>query len=290
MFNPEAIKKFIDNKENFECIQKKAADPASPNHLQAMLQLGIYKVYTTKIYEDLIGGFEKICEVALLGKEHTANAHNVMDFTELPEDSLALQLIFKHYNSLPQKTDRTQTILGLCHEKGIGSPINLNNALRCYELAAENSYAPARYNLGVHEEQYSREQMTYFEAAANQKYPPAQNKCGVFYTALQEHETAKEFYESAAEQGYAPAQNNLALYYESIKENASTVIQLYKSAIAQGHEEAQRNLHRYLAQDNASVDSLFTPQRNAYTSRKNPIIITETSPVQKKTARCCAIL
>ena len=106
----------------------------------------------------------------------------------------------------------------LKHGKGVIEP-KPNEALKWYEKAAEQGYAPAQNNLGVlylriseAEENKSRSELYYFqtaekwfEMAAKQNYPPSQLNLSII--DLNKH--GEWLILAAVVHNYAPAQNQL---------------------------------------------------------------------------------
>ena len=144
----------------------------------------------------------------------------------------------------------------LKHGKGVIEP-KPNEALKWYEKAAEQGYAPAQNNLGVlylriseAEENKSRSELYYFqtaekwfEMAAKQNYPPSQLNLSII--DLNKH--GEWLILAAVVHNYAPAQNQLFALYSLLheKDRDETVensFKMLRMAAEQGHADAQNNL------------------------------------------------
>lgn len=148
-----------------------------------------------------------------------------------------------------------QTDLGMAYSKGEGTSKDLEEAFRCFKLAADQGYARAQYNVGY---DYScgkgtpqdyQEARKWYKLAAEQGYAKAQFSIGVMYAngkgMSQDHEEALEWYKLAAEQGYASAQYNIGNMYskgEGVPRDYQEALKWFKIAAEQGNVSAQFNL------------------------------------------------
>ena len=117
------------------------------------------------------------------------------------------------------------------------------------ETAEELFALGKRYYDGTDTEIDYAKAVEYFQKAADQGYPVAQNWLGLCYDegtgVIQDFEKAAQWYKKAADQGYPDAQNNLGLCYEEgtgVIQDFEKAAQWYKKAADQGDPDAQYNL------------------------------------------------
>lgn len=128
-------------------------------------------------------------------------------------------------------------------------------AVRWYQMAAEQGHASAQYNLG-HAYEYGKgvprdynAAVNWYRKAAEQGHAGAQNNLGYAYEyrkgVPKDYNTAISWYCKAAEQGEAAAQNNLGYAYNyghGVPKDLKTAIMWFRKAAEQGHAPAQNNL------------------------------------------------
>lgn len=111
---------------------------------------------------------------------------------------------------------QAQAIAGAMHERGIGTPVDLSEALRWYRLAAENGQPAAQFRLGV---------------LLSRASPP-------------DEAAAARWYAAAAEGGIAQAAYNLAVFYETgrgVEPDEARAAALYEQAFRGGIAQAAMN-------------------------------------------------
>jgi len=149
----------------------------------------------------------------------------------------------------------SQTDLGMAYSKGNGTSQDLEEAFRCFKLAAEQGYARAQYNVGYGYccgkgvPQDYREALRWFKLAAEQGHADAPFSIGNMHAngegMPQDHEEALKWYNLAAEQGYASAQYNIGNMYangEGVPRDYQEALKWYQLAAEQGDVSAQFNL------------------------------------------------
>ena len=141
----------------------------------------------------------------------------------------------------------------LKHGKGVIEP-KPNEALKWYEKAAEQGYAPAQNNIFVlsvrraldaanESERTENVEIAkkWLRMAAGEGYAPAQFNIYIF-----DLDKDVKWLEKAAEKGYAPAQNKLgSLYYDDnngIAKDLDKAVEWFREAADKGYAEAQFNL------------------------------------------------
>jgi len=148
-----------------------------------------------------------------------------------------------------------QNLLGMNYLEGRGVTQNYEEAVKWFQLAANQGYAVARnglgwcYSHGRGVKQNYEEAVRLYELAANQGYAAAQSNLGRCYQegrgVKQNYEEAFKLFQLAANQGYAAAQSNLGRCYEEglgVKQNYTEAVRLYTLAAKQGNAAAQNNL------------------------------------------------
>lgn len=120
---------------------------------------------------------------------------------------------------------RAQAIAGAMHERGIGTPVDLAEALRWYRRAADNGQPAAQFRLGV---------------LLSRASPP-------------DEAAAARWYEAAAEGGVAQAAYNLAVFYETgrgVEPDEARAAALYERAYGGGIAQAAMNRGLLALRDN----------------------------------------
>jgi hypothetical protein len=125
---------------------------------------------------------------------------------------------------------------------GQGVPQDYKTAAKWYILAAEQGYAPAQFNLGVH---YRKGE-------------------GV----PQDYKTAAKWWKLAAEQGHVKSQYNLGFMYnkgQGVQQDDKTAVKWYRLAAEQGHAGARKNLNILIGQGfDGKSDVLAAEQSNSF--------------------------
>lgn len=127
-----------------------------------------------------------------------------------------------------------QLLVGDMYANGDGVPKNLKEALKWYQLAAEQGNAKAQTTLGS-----MYHLGTFIE---DPKLPPTPPR---FNLVPQDYKEAARWYRLAAEQGYLPAELNLAAMYnagQGVSQNDKESLKWYRLAAEQGDVTAQRTL------------------------------------------------
>ena len=138
---------------------------------------------------------------------------------------------------------KSQFSLGLAYEDGDGVPKNIPEAMRWYQLAAEQGHRSAQYNLGLlyrKDNQYANA-IYWYKKAVDQGHLRATFNLGWIYDDQGQFQEAIRYYEMAANQGHEKAQYNLGLIYDNQKQYPDA-IRYYEMAVAQGHTSATYNL------------------------------------------------
>ena len=105
------------------------------------------------------------------------------------------------------------------------------------------------YDCGDGVEQNYQKAVEYYQKAAEQDYPQAQNNLGLLYEhgkgVEQSYKKAIELYQKAADQGFAQAHSNLGLLYEhgnGVEQNYQKAVEHCQKAADQGWAPAQWKL------------------------------------------------
>lgn len=146
-------------------------------------------------------------------------------------------------------------LLGLCCFKGIGVEKDLNKALKYYEEAVLQGYAPAQHSLagryfdGEVVKKDIDQAVQLYQSAADQGYSPTLNYLGSMYqngTGVEKNlKKAVELYEEASFKGCVWAYTALAKCYENgtgVEKDHVKAEELYKKSALQGFCEEQHNL------------------------------------------------
>jgi TPR repeat protein len=173
------------------------------------------------------------------------------------EEKIQMNFMFDHWMS--RRSDpllryqslnyHEQFIFGCMWSEGIGVQKNKSNAFQLIKLSADQSHAPAQYQLaifykdGAGVEENSTQAVELFTLSANQGYAVAQNYLALYFK--HQPERGIKLMTLAANQGYAVAQNNLGLCYENgkgVEKDYSMAFSWYTLATKQGLGAAQNNL------------------------------------------------
>ena len=147
-----------------------------------------------------------------------------------------------------------QTSLGYLYAKGKAVPKDEEQALRWFQRAAADNYAPAQYDLGLlllqagahHDENAAVRWLT---RAAQQGLAPAQVNLGILYVrgigVVRDEAEALRWFRKAGKQRFAYAEFLLGMAYEGgngVKRDFTEAVRWYHKAAEQGHAQAQNNL------------------------------------------------
>ncbi len=131
-----------------------------------------------------------------------------------------------------QGSSDAQNRLAWLYEKGKGTELNLNTAVKWYTKAANQNYPNAQNNLawmyehGKGVQQDDEIAFEWYKKAAEQDYARSQNKVGLMYEAgqgvKQDLTKAKKWYQKAVDNGYAKAEKQLVLLNYKIQTNKTT--------------------------------------------------------------------
>ncbi|ENJ4724607.1 sel1 repeat family protein, partial [Acinetobacter baumannii] len=149
------------------------------------------------------------------------------------------------------------SVISLCTLNIIGcskslSPQN-NNQSESSKLYEQGS----KYFLGKNVPQDYQKAFSYFQMAAEQGLPIAQNDLAGMYSkgigTSKNEEKAYYWYEKAAKNNFPEAQYNMGLMYDNgyyVNKNRSKALEFYKLSANQGYAKAQYNLaNAYLSGD-----------------------------------------
>lgn len=147
-----------------------------------------------------------------------------------------------------------QTSLGYLYAIGEGVPKDDEQALRWFQRAAVEHYAPAEYDLGlmllqpgIHYDEKTG--ANWLSRAAQQGLAPAQVNLAILHVkgigVAHDESKARRLLKKAAGQHFAPAEFLLGNMYESGvggKKDPGEAARLYRKAAERGHAQAQNNL------------------------------------------------
>ena len=128
------------------------------------------------------------------------------------------------------------------------SDVDIHKAIKWYELAAEQGYAPAQYNLGgiYGVSQRFKKALQWYEKAIEQKYIPAQVPAALMYlkgdVVEKDAERAFRLLIKGAEKSYAEAQFLLGERFhtgQGVEPDINEAIKWYKLSAKQGNIHAQ---------------------------------------------------
>ncbi len=163
---------------------------------------------------------------------------------------------FQKWKELAEGGDaEAQEHLGNCYYSGTGVEESKEEAVKWYELAANQGNAAAQKNLGVcYRNGYGVEKnhikgFRWYKLAAGQGHAEAQNNLGECYfngegVEADEKEACKWF-QLAAKQGHARAYYNLGLCYKDgrgVDKDSATAQNMFREADELGEEDAEEML------------------------------------------------
>ena len=207
--------------------------------------------------KELPGGIYYLAYLTELGIGTEENDQEAMTLyrqvTELEELSL-------YDGYLP---DAAWTRLGLMYVDAKGVEQDYEEAMACFEHAANDGYAMAQYYLGQMYEnglgmdQNYEEAFSWYVKAADQDYAPALNQIGYLYYngygVENDIDQAIYYQKLAAMQGYSIAQINLGYLFENgigVEQNYGTALAYYQRAADQNNEGAREAVARVLKRMN----------------------------------------
>jgi eukaryotic-like serine/threonine-protein kinase len=161
-----------------------------------------------------------------------------------------------------QEFPAAQFRLGYIYEKGLGTPQDLQRAVKLYRTAAGHGYADAQNLLGTlyatgdegvpHDDD---EAVVWYQKAADQGFAKAEKNLGDMYffgrgVEQRDYKQAMSWYMKAADQQFADAQFRLGYMYEKglgTPQSDEDAIDSYQRAAHNGNVDAQRSLDRLSA-------------------------------------------
>lgn len=151
-----------------------------------------------------------------------------------------------------QKGDNFNCILlGLCHQKGIGTDKNLSEAMKYYEMAAKQSSIDGQRELGLCllNAKKNSQAAQWFKMAADHNDVVSAYYYGKMLKdgqgVLQDKQQTVIYWLKAAEQGFAQAQCDLGSLYQQgdgVSKDAKQAVCWFTKAAVQGVARAQWNL------------------------------------------------
>jgi len=148
-----------------------------------------------------------------------------------------------------------QNQLGIASVLALGPDYNAHEALKWFEKAALNGYAPAQVNLAVmYANGWGTAQnygvaLQWFRAASQQHYARADYNLGILYMqgtgVRQDYDEALRWFQKAADAGDSSAETNLGYMYDSglgVVANAGSAILWYRRAAESGNPLGEYNL------------------------------------------------
>lgn len=178
-----------------------------------------------------------------------------------------------------------QNQMGMASILAIGPDYSIKEAVKWFEKAALNGYAPAQVNLAVmYGNGWGRANnygaaLRWLRAAADQHYPPAYYNLGLLYLqgkgVKRDYAEALKLFRKGAEAGDTNAQTNLGYMYDQglgLAKDLAAAAEWYRKGATGGNPMAQHNLaDMYLRgegvlQDDDAAFRLFTQAaRQGYT-------------------------
>lgn len=215
MFTQEALVNLSNDSGAFSEIKRDASNSDSPNYLGANLRIGFCQVYGIGITKNIIDGFDRIVEVYFARNAYSflfslADVDRVIETLNVSEvDSNS---IFQHYDTLQEKSFRTNFILALCYENSIGVARSPQKAFELYKLVAGQGYWAAQYRLGCCYEygigvEKNRQEAGRFYLLALGQCADAQDVLAHYY--FKEEVCAKIALHLAAEKGFEAVEAEL---------------------------------------------------------------------------------
>jgi TPR repeat protein len=148
-----------------------------------------------------------------------------------------------------------QNQLGISSVLALGPDYDARKALKWFEKAALNGYAPAQVNLAVmYANGWGTTQnygvaLQWFKAASQQHYARADYNLGILYIqgtgVRQDYGEALRWFQRAADAGDSSAETNLGYMYDSglgVTPNSKIAVEWYAKAASTGNPLGQYNL------------------------------------------------
>jgi TPR repeat protein len=142
--------------------------------------------------------------------------------------------------------------LSLCFRDGLGVSVDLGEFVQLLRLAADQGYAKAQHNLGMHVtvvEQDDKKAAALFRLAANQGEAHSQATLGAMYAygqgVAQDFKEAHRLVRLSANQRSSLGQYYLGEFYDfgaGVARSRQTAIHYYRQAAAQGLQAAEIKL------------------------------------------------
>jgi len=148
-----------------------------------------------------------------------------------------------------------QTVLGLIHRDGLGTTKNPAEAMKWFQMAADQEWMIGHYHLGAMYlngtgvPQSDVEAVSHFRKAAESGFHWAQNQMGIMFQngkgVARSDAEAVAWYQRAAEQGNAAAQSNLGYMYlngRGVAQSEALALAWFNKSAKQGNLLAYTNL------------------------------------------------
>lgn len=164
------------------------------------------------------------------------------------------QTAFTHLFQLANQTHSRfhLTDLGICYEEGLGIPKNLKEAVKCYQLAADQSFPKAQYQLG-NCYRYGNgvdidlaKAYTFYQLAADSANENAEYEVGMcYYTGdgvKRDLGQAFTYFKRSADKGHKIAQYYVGVCYDhgfAVQKNSTKAIIWLTFSAKQGYGYAQ---------------------------------------------------
>lgn len=158
---------------------------------------------------------------------------------------------FQHFNKLcKNKEFKACYFLGILYYEGKGIKQDFREALKNYQISADDGFPDAQFNLALMlREKNINMAIKYLELASNQNLPEAHFLLGlIYYEGLdvkQDYKKAFYYFSLAAEQELPEAESNLGVMYFNgfgTERNIEKAKEFLIKASLQGNEEATYNL------------------------------------------------
>jgi TPR repeat protein/tRNA A-37 threonylcarbamoyl transferase component Bud32 len=208
------LKNAEEYKKAFEYF--KAA--ANHKYLLAQYNLGLCYEFGRGTEKDL--GQAEACYKEAADRGHSSAQYKRGLHYYNSKDAAEKKKGFEYFRSVAeQKHLNGQFYLGCCYENGIGTEINLEEAVKYYKMAEARGHKNAKEGLTrCMERQYKlgleckakgnfEEMVNRFKAAAELNHPEANYQLGVYYIDKKEYKKGISYYEHAQELGHLRAES-----------------------------------------------------------------------------------